>query len=261
MLVWLAGWSSDFLGVSWSTDDALKCSQPCHSRGMLGHYFGPTGGFGELRCEQQKYTMSKTEKWVNFLYTLVIGNLYGFRKMVVSERFGSEKFNPLWKQHKNKMDPCTTSAWFKPEQTIDVTGTTAFHRKQLRGLHPSRQLRHISLGFGQKAQVDNWEKVNGEAWGFNNLQEFFWSVFGELTLLFLCWHCIELENSGGPVIFWVIHWNSTAFLYMIILVDPSSWDPELPIRTCWGDDLSDHDRTMKPLRMLVVGDGVYFRCG
>jgi len=62
---------------------------------MLGHYFGPTGGFGELRCERQKYTMSKAEKWVNFLYTLVIGNLYGFRKVVVSERFGSEKFNPL----------------------------------------------------------------------------------------------------------------------------------------------------------------------
>ena len=27
------------------------------------------------------------------------------------------------------------------------------------------------------------------------------------------------------MIFWVIHWHGTAFLYMIILVDPSSWEP------------------------------------
>ena len=114
------------------------------------------------------------------------------------------------------------------KQLMSCTGTTAFRRTHSHATSRIASLAPTSTHFsGLWPESLSGQLGRSEWWSMRicNLQEFVWSVFGKLTLLFLFWHCIELENSGGPVIFRVIHWNSTAFLYMIILVDPSSWEP------------------------------------
>ena len=201
----------------WSTDDVLRSRKPCHSRGMLvwsNQWFW----WIKVRTTKNIQWISKAEKWVNFLSTLVIGHLYGFRKMVVSERFGSEKFNPLWKQHKNKME-----VYFQPGsglQTIDV----------LHGNNSIPPGPHFEITARQFQFFSHFEDCIPRA----NFDTFLWALAGKPKWTTGKRWMVKHEDLQPPIIFWEGFWRADPFISILTLywTGKQRWTCDFP-----GDSL------------------------